>query len=283
MIPNGSARLATEVAGVGADVLLLHAGVADRRAWAPLVERLAPTNRCISFDARGYGETTYEPEAFSRVGDALAVLDATGSRRAILIGNSMGARAALDLAIAHPDRVEALVLVCPAISGMPEGEDSPEVQKVDQQMQAARLASHLAELNRIEARFWLDGINGGGDGRVAGAARELFLDMNGRALAARDPGDEHSDIDAWQQLERVAVPTLVVVGEFDYPVFTENAATAADRLPNGQLVRLGTAAHLPVLEADETCLRAITKFVAEQRANPSHDWAGLRHDYRFTT
>lgn len=261
-LPSGSAQLATEIAGEGADVLLLHAGVADRRAWAPLVERLAPTNRCISFDARGYGETTYEPEPFNRVGDALAVLDATGSRRAILVGNSMGGRTALDLAIAHPDRVGALVLVCPAISGMPEGEDSPEVQAVDARLQAARGAGDLAELNRIEARFWLDGINGGDESRVTGAVRELFLDMNGRALAAADPGEENGDIDAWEQLEQVAVPTLVVVAELDYPVFTENAAIAAGRLPNARLVRLDAAAHLPVLEADETCLRAITEFVA---------------------
>lgn len=264
MIPNGSAQLATEIAGEGVDVLLLHAGVADRRSWAPLAECLAPTNRCISFDARGYGETTYEAEPFSRVGDALAVLDATGSGRAVLVGNSMGGRTALDLAIAHPGRVAALVLVCPAISGMPNGEDSPDVQAVDEQMQAARLAGDLAELNRIEARFWLDGINGGDEGRVTGVARQLFLDMNGKALAAADPGEEHREIDTWGLLEHVSVPTLVVVGKLDYPVFTDNGATAAGRLPNAQLVRLDAAAHLPVLEADETCLRAITEFVAAQ-------------------
>ena len=80
MIPTGSAKLATEIVGEGPDVLLLHAGVADRRAWRPLVERLAPTNRCICFDARGHGQTTYQPEPFSRVGDAVAVLD---SRRSV--------------------------------------------------------------------------------------------------------------------------------------------------------------------------------------------------------
>ena len=240
MTTHSSAQLATSIVGEGPDVLLLHAGVADRRAWAPLVERLSATHRCITFDARGHGDTTYEPESFTRVGDAIAVLDTAGSERAILVGNSMGGRTALDLAIAHPDRVAALVLICPAISGMPDGEDSPE------------------------ARFWLDGINGGEEGRVVGPARDLFLAMNGKALAATDPGDEDNEIDAWAQLEQVSVPTLMVVGELDYPVFTANAVTAAGRLPNAQLVRLDSAGHVPVLEGDETCLSAITEFVSAQ-------------------
>lgn len=262
-ISNGSAELATEVVGEGPDVLLLHAGVADRRAWRPLVERLAATNRCISFDARGHGRTTYTPEPFSRVDDALAVLDALGASRAVVIGNSMGGRTALDLALTHPERVGALVLIAPGISGAPEGEDSPEVQAIDEQMQEAEGAGDLDRLNALEARFWLDGINGGAEGRVGGATRDLFLDMNGRALAAEPPGDDDRSTNAWDRLEELVMPTLVVVGELDYPVSTDNALAAAERIPGARVVRLPDAAHLPVLEEDATCLRALPGFVAD--------------------
>lgn len=265
-ISNGSAELATEVVGEGPDLLLLHAGVADRRAWRPLVERLAPTNRCISFDARGHGQTTYQPEPFSRVGDALAVLEALGSGSAVVIGNSMGGRTALDLALDHPERAEALVLIAPAISGAPQGEDSLEVQAIDDQLESAEEAGDLDLLNRLEARFWLDGINGGVEGRVAGECRELFLDMNRRALAAEPTGDEDRSTNAWERLEQVAVPTLVVVGDLDYDVSTANALTAAQRIPGAQVLRLPDAAHLPVLEANEACLRAVTEFVTAHRS-----------------
>jgi pimeloyl-ACP methyl ester carboxylesterase len=264
-ISNGSAELATEVVGEGADVLLLHAGVADRRAWRPLVERLAPTCRCISFDARGHGGTTHQAEAFSRVGDAIAVLDSLGSTGAVVIGNSMGGRTALDLALDHPERATALVLIAPAISGAPQGEDSPEVQAIDEQMQAADDAGDLDLLNRLEARFWLDGINGGAEGRIGGHPRELFLDMNRRALAADPTGDEDRTTNAWERLEQVAVPTLVVVGDLDYDVSTANALTAAQRIPGAQVLRLPDAAHLPVLEGNEACLRAVTEFIAAHR------------------
>jgi pimeloyl-ACP methyl ester carboxylesterase len=261
-IPNGSAELATEVVGGGPDVLLLHAGVADRRAWRPLVERLAATRRCISYDARGFGRTTWAPESFSPVDDAIAVLDALGSGSGVVIGNSMGGRTALDLALTHPDRITALVLIAPAISAAPQGEDSPEVQVIDAQMQAAEEAGDLDLLNRLEARFWLDGINGGVEGRVGGATRQLFLDMNERALAAEPTGDEDRSMNAWGRLEEVAVPTLVVVGDLDYPVSTANALAAAQRIGGARVVRVPDAAHLPVLEENDACLRAVAEFVA---------------------
>ena len=247
-------------------MLLLHAGVADRRAWRPLVERLASTNRCTAFDARGHGQTTYEPEPFSRVGDALAVLESLGSASAVVIGNSMGGRTALDLALAHPDRTAALVLIAPAISGAPQGEDVPQVQAIDEQMQSAEEAGDLDLLNRLEARFWLDGINGDAEGRVGGQPRELFLDMNLRALAAGPTGDEDRTTNAWERLEQVAVPTLVVVGDLDYDVSTANALTAAQRIPGAQVLRLPDAAHLPVLEGNEACLRTVIEFVTAHRS-----------------
>ena len=101
------------------------------------MERLAPAHRAVSFDARGHGRTTYQPEPFSRVGDALAVLDSLGSRSAVVIGNSMGDGRLWTSPSTTRRRTTALVLIAPAISGAPQREDSPEVQAIDEQMQAA--------------------------------------------------------------------------------------------------------------------------------------------------
>jgi 3-oxoadipate enol-lactonase len=105
---SGRARLAYESAGVagGAEVLLIHAGVNDRRSWHHVIERLGPRHRCVAFDMRGFGETTYEREdGWSPVDDAVAVLDAAGVERAVLVACSQGGKLALDLALAAPDRV----------------------------------------------------------------------------------------------------------------------------------------------------------------------------------
>jgi pimeloyl-ACP methyl ester carboxylesterase len=102
---SGRAQLAYETTEVksGIDVVLIHAGVNDRRSWRHVIERLSPRHRCVAFDTRGYGETTYEREdGWSPVIDVVAVLDAAGvTRPAAVVACSMGGQTAIDLALAH--------------------------------------------------------------------------------------------------------------------------------------------------------------------------------------
>src|ERR1700754_4285319 len=111
---SGRARLAYDITGRegGAGLLLIHAGVNDRRSWRHVVERLAPRHRCLAYDMRGYGETTYEREdGWSPVADALAVVDAAGFERPVIVACSAGGQVAIDLTLAHPERVAALLLI----------------------------------------------------------------------------------------------------------------------------------------------------------------------------
>ena len=64
IVTHGKARLAVEEHGSGRPVLLVHAGVTDRRSWRSLVIRLGEKIRSISYDARGFGETTYGYRTF---------------------------------------------------------------------------------------------------------------------------------------------------------------------------------------------------------------------------
>src|SRR6478735_7362305 len=94
-ITSGKAALAYDVdgaAGAEPDVLLLHAGVTDRSSWRPLIDALGGDRRWISYDARGYGETTYQPEDYHQHDDALAVMDGLGLSSAVLVAASMAAR-----------------------------------------------------------------------------------------------------------------------------------------------------------------------------------------------
>ncbi len=259
-IASGSAVLAAESTGDGPDVLLVHAGVTDQRGWASTVERL-PGHRCLTYDARGYGRTTYQPEdGWSSVGDAVAVLDAYDVTRTVVIGSSMGGRTSIDLTLLHPDRVRALVLIGPAISGAPTPTYEPEVLALEEEWEAAEERGDLATVNRMEARVWLDGPTAA-EGRVQGAARDLFLEMNAQALDADDPGEQRDDAAAWDRLAEIAVPTLVLVGEHDLRYIREGCAHAAGAIRDARLVELPGVAHLPHLEADERTLAEVAAFV----------------------
>ena len=123
-------ELAIKVNGEGVPVLLAHGLTATRRyvvMGSTALERSG--HRVISYDARGHGESEPAPdpaayEYSELAGDMLAVLDATGTDRAVVAGASMGAHTAVRLALDHPERVAGLVLVTPAFD--PDAAQDPE-------------------------------------------------------------------------------------------------------------------------------------------------------------
>lgn len=264
-VTSGRATLVSDEGGSGEPaVLLLHAGVADRRSWRHLTPLLPA--RWVSFDARGFGESTHEPQhGWSAVDDALAVLDAHGLDRAVLVGSSLGGRTALDLALAHPDRVSGLVLIGPAVSGAPPADLEPAVEPLADALDAADEADDLSEVNRLEAHLWLDGPLQP-EGRVGGEARELFLAMNGVALAAVDSGEQRDDGAAWDRLSEIAVATLVLVGEHDLLHMRDRAEHVADAISDSRFELLAGVTHLPHLEADQRTLDAVAGFVRQVSA-----------------
>ena len=262
---SGRAQLAYEITGVesGVDVLLIHAGVNDRRSWRHVVQRLRARHLCVAFDMRGFGETTYQTEAgWSPVTDAMAVLDAAGVERpVVIVACSMGGQNAIDLALAHPDRVAGLVLIGTAVRGAPY----PDIKhgptaELNAMIEAADAAGDVDEVGRLDAWMWLDG-PGAPEGRVGGSARELFLDMNGRALRASDPGEQAEIPSAWPRLGEITGPTLVMVGRLDAEEIQVIDEQAAAIIPGARLRWLDGVAHVPHLEGDPATLDEIAAFV----------------------
>jgi pimeloyl-ACP methyl ester carboxylesterase len=261
-VDSGAARVAYAARGDGPAVLLLHAGVTDRRSWAPVVDRLGDRVRSIAYDRRGFGETTYEPEPHCEMDDALAVLEAASAARAVVIGSSDGGRRAVDLALAHPDRVAALILISSGVSGAPDEDPSTcpsAVQALYAAYEAAEAGDDLDGLNRIEAHAWLDGW-AAEEGRVTGPARDRFLDMNGLALRAPDAGPEKEVEPAWDRLGSIRVPTLVLCGDLDV-LCTSVSDHLVAQIPDARHEELRSTGHLPHLEAHPRALEVIADFV----------------------
>jgi pimeloyl-ACP methyl ester carboxylesterase len=123
-VRNGAVELAVEVSGEGPPLLFAHGLSANRRVTLEELSPLTDRFRVVSFDQRGHGDSTpiidsrlYDPEAMSQ--DMAAILDHLHIERAIVGGESMGAATALLFACAHPERVQALLLVAPAFGAEP--------------------------------------------------------------------------------------------------------------------------------------------------------------------
>jgi pimeloyl-ACP methyl ester carboxylesterase len=263
---SGQATLAAEVLGSDegrehCDLLFLHAGVTDRRSWRQVADTLSDTCRCITFDARGFGDTTFSPEpGWSPVDDAVCVLDAVGSDRAVVVGSSSGGHAAVDLALTHPQRVAGLVLIAPAVRGAPYPEPTEREASLEQGAERAQEDGDIDRANALEAQLWLDGPTSV-EGRVGGRTRELFLDMNGRALRSTDPGPTGEREAAWPRLGEIGVPTLVLVGDLDVSDLQVVGRLLGAALPDATFTELPGVAHLPQLEAPEVLAQAINTFL----------------------
>lgn len=269
-IVSGRARLAAEAAGEGTPVVLLHAGVCDRRMWRSQLEAVAHAGfRAVAYDRRGHGETLHADERWSQLGDLDAVLDRVAPRtQAILVGCSLGGGIAVDAALERPSRVRGLVLVAPSVSGGPEPATLPEpIQAWIDRMEHAEAACDIDRINALEAHAWLDGPLAR-EGRVGGAVRELFLAMNELALRAEPRGDEDKPGASWHRLRDIRVPTLVVWGDLDFPDVVAACEHVCTAIPRARRHVFAGAAHLPNLEQPAAFDRLLADFCRDCVSRP---------------
>lgn len=260
VVTNG-ARLAGESAGTGSPVVFLHAGVADRRMWRTEMDRLKKTHRVIAYDRRGFGETESTTLPFSHVDDLEAVLDQLGCETATLVGCSQGGRISIDLALVQPKRVTGLVLVAPAVTGAPSPATyPPTIARHIEELEEAEEDQDFDRINALEAWFWLDGPTSK-EGRVKGAARELFLTMNGVALHHPEVGEERRPPPAMSRISQLSMPTLVIWGDLDFEHIQRRSASIAATAPRGESFLMPGTAHLPNLEQPDLFNRRLKAFL----------------------
>jgi len=253
---NG-ARLWVEDEGEGPAVLFVHGGLGDLRLWEPQARALARQFRSIRYDLRFWGRSTGPPVAFSAVDDAVGVLDALGVERAALVGLSLGGGLALDVALAHPDRVWALVHVAAGVSGLPIDVYSDEQTAAYEQAEAD---GDLDAMMAIDLAVWAP-LGAGDDFRELWRATPDALGVPNGAEPQR-PGP------ARDRLEEIAVPTLVIVATGDPPAQREVGATVARRVPGAQLVEIDSDHYLTLREPARVTA-AIERFLSASSPSTS--------------
>lgn len=106
----GEGRVACHASGDGPPVLLIHGGATDSRLWDGQRAELADAYRVITYDMRGFGSSPRPSRPYRMSDDAVAVLDHLDVTSAAVVGFSIGAQIALELAVRVPDRVAALAV-----------------------------------------------------------------------------------------------------------------------------------------------------------------------------
>ncbi|MGN6744167.1 MAG: alpha/beta fold hydrolase [Amnibacterium sp.] len=253
-------------------VVLLHANVADRRAWHGVLDALEGDDLdLIAYDRRGFGETPLGDGPFTDLEDLLAVLDAAGVRRAVVVGNSHGGSIALDVASEVPERVAGVLHLAGGASGMTdEGEEfrweaDPDTDRVYGALQRAEAEHDVEEQVRLLLHLWLDG-PAQPEGRVQGASRDLVADMNRRIIAWNRPDDVgDAGLDVWHELGAIRVPVTVAWGSFDIPADLPFFELIAARIPGARRHVIDGVAHLPGVERPDLVAELVREQVRAAR------------------
>jgi pimeloyl-ACP methyl ester carboxylesterase len=253
---NG-ARLAYEVAGAGYPLVLIHGTTLDTRMWEDQFELFAQHYQVIRYDRRGFGRSALPTESYTHAGDLAALLASLDVHFPVLLGHSTGGGVALDFALAHPTPVRALILYESVLGGYrfaPEfGAYLGSVRTLAQHegLAAARerwlepLAAQLLDKPRALERL-----------------RQMVHDYSGWHWV-NDDLERAASTPALQQLGRLDLPTLIVVGERTVPDMRRIAAILEREIPRARRVMLSHAGHMANMELPETFNHVILDFLAE--------------------
>jgi pimeloyl-ACP methyl ester carboxylesterase len=263
-----------KVAGEGRPaVVLLHGFAASLFSWREVIGPLAESHTVIAFDRPGFGlterplpgewdgQSPYSPEAQADL--TVALMDELGIDRAVLVGNSAGGTVAALTALRYPERVEALVLVDPAIyqGGMQFPGvvrwllGTPQARRLgplfvrsirDWGLEFGRSAWH--DPSKITDEIW--------DGYTKPLQAENWdKGLYEVTLASRSLGLD-------KQLDEIQVPVLVVTGDDDRIVPTEQSIRLAGELPSAELALAPNCGHVPHEECPEFFLAVVNRFLA---------------------
>lgn len=254
-------------------LILLHGFLASLFSWREVLTPLGDLGTLIAYDRPAFGLTSrpmreawgdqnpYTAEA--NVELLVSMMDTLGVERAILVGNSAGGTLAVYTALRHPERVQALILVDAAI--YTSGGTPTWVRPILTTPQMRRMGPLL--LRNI--RSW-----GEGFGRMAWHdPSRLTADVWEGYLKPQQA--ENWDRALWEfflasrpldledQLSQIEVPVLVITGDDDRIVPTEESVRLSRTLPDARLVVIPECGHIPQEECPEPFLEAVRGFVGE--------------------
>lgn len=262
-------RLSTMEAGIGRPVLAIHGLGGTKGSFLPTVAALSDHFRVVAVDLPGFGDSdkpigaSYCPRFFA---DAMIdLLDALGLDRVELIGNSLGGRVALEVALRCPERAGRLVLLAPSLAWRRPRRWAPALRLVRPELGLVQLAPR-AVVQAIVRRI----VPGADEGWMAAGVDEFlraYLTPAGRAAfyaAARQIYLEapHGENGFWTRLREIESDALFVWGRRDTLVPIAFARHVAEALPHARHLELDCG-HVPQIELPHPTHDAVGAFFAQ--------------------
>ncbi len=258
-------------------LVLIHGTASSLQTWEPLAQRLGGQWRIVTLDLPGHGLTGAVPgssyDTASLVAAVNRAVEGLGISRFVLGGNSLGGLVAWRYALAHPDEVEALVLL--DAGGMPPRPgDAPPRSNIGFRLARNPVGAWLMERITPRSLVRRSVEQTVADPRIV---TDAMVDRYWELL--RYPGNRHAmtlrfqqpfiDTAAAEQARNIRVPTLIIFGRQDRLVNPSAAQSFAERIAGSEVVMMDHVGHLPMEEAPDATAQAINDFLTRRLA-PTH-------------
>jgi pimeloyl-ACP methyl ester carboxylesterase len=253
-----SITIAYQDLGSGSPLVLINGFASTMDMWnPPVLASLADHFRIIMFDHRGTGYSSASDNLFSITlfaSDTLALMDALGISHAHILGLSMGASVAQELALSRPDRVDRLILVAGTCGGSEAVQMAPEVWETlsDKSGTGLDLANRM-----FSVLFTKDWLAAHDPWKYCPEVHEATSEAN----AARQAEAFFSWPGSWERLPGIRSPVLVITGTGDAVIPPENARILASRIPGAWLAEVPGAGHGLQYQCPEAFTRAVLEFL----------------------
>ena len=272
--PVNGTTLYYEVAGTGHPFILVHGHLLDRKSWDDQFGVFAKEYRVIRYDQRGFGDSGLitKGQQYSDREDLSALMKFLSIESAYLMGVSGGGSLAIDFTLEHPEMVDALIPVTAGVSGYQPSEDvmnqHPDVVRMYTSMNEAFEQHDVARAVEISLAFWTDG-PGRLPRQAAPEVRERVREMTTRNWER--PDDEAQaetppiplEPPAVGRLSQIAVPTLIILGEWDAPNPLDQLAA---EIPGARKAVISETAHHPFMEKPAEFNQIVLDFLKSLKA-----------------
>ncbi len=262
--------------GGGTPLVFLHGGALDHRMWSRQVDALSNAHRVIAPDLRGHGMSSTPTGPFRHCDDVVDLMAHLGTGPAVVIGLSMGASTAVDVAIEYPDMVAAVV-VSGAGTSEPDWRD-PWMLDL--------FATWQRNAQEKDADAWIDTFLRIGNGphrtlddldpRVRDELREQAVHTITTHVSSGAPVLPGNVSNATQRTRNIAVPLLAVSGALDSDDHVRMARELAATVRDGSTVVIAGTAHYPNMERPDEFNSAVLDFLRQHIAGTKRDLAEFR-------
>jgi pimeloyl-ACP methyl ester carboxylesterase len=261
------------VIGKGSPVVLLHGLGGTKITWLPLLAGLGADHRVIVPDLPGHGESDkpraeYSPRFYARV--IRRLLEQLDADRPVLVGNSLGGRIALQLALMGRARVRSVALLAPSIPGFRWRYLLGLVRVVPPEFGAIPFPLRERWTRVAMRRLFADPGSVPPEAYAAAAREFIRIYRSPAARMAFFSTLRHIVTEApgpfFESARRVRQPALLLFGDRDRLIPARLGIRLARELPRADTVILSGVGHVPQFEAPEGTLDALRDFLSRQRA-----------------